>query len=136
MRVDRDSKDQVYAYGTSVTVSQTLEEIRHVLGKYHAEGFAHVVNPFKGGGIYIAFIASTRVGKLPVRVEVPQVFYKGQYLERESYRALFLIIKSKFTQIECGEPAELVFLPNVPSNQREKLLPHVDDLPMLEEKSS
>lgn len=51
-------------------------------------------------------------------------------VEKESYRAALLIIKSKFTEIECGEPADLVFLPNMPTRQREMLLPHVPDTPL------
>lgn len=104
-----------------------------MLVKYRAEGFAHVISPNPAGGAYVAFVINSRAGKFPVRVNVPQIFLHGRYLERESYRAALLIIKSKFTEIDCGEPSELVFLANMPSRVREQLLPRVDDLPMLED---
>jgi hypothetical protein len=134
MRIDRTDPKQVYAYATNVTVSQTIEEIRKLLLKYNAKGFAHVVSPNPAEGVFVAFALVTKQGEFTVRVNVPSIFIKGRYLERESYRAALLIIKSKFIEIDMGEPAELVFLGNMPGSQREKLLPHVDELPMLEGK--
>jgi len=131
MKIDRKKSEQIYAYGTNVTVSRSIEEIRGLLRKYGAKGFAHVISPNSEQGAYIAFIIPTKLGDVPVRIVVPSIYLNGRFRELESYRAAVLIIKSKFLEIELGEPAEQVFLGNMASNIRDKLLPHIE-IPMLE----
>lgn len=132
-RIDKKSTRQIFSYGTSVPVARTIEEIRALLAKYNAnESFAHVDQPEAQGGSYIAFVITTRFGRVPIRVNVPKIYVQNKYYERESYRNVLLLIKSKLIEVDCGEPIEHVFLANMPDSWREKLLPRMNDLPLLE----
>ena len=133
MRIDKKTAKQVFAYGTNVPVSRTIDEIKTLLHKYAAdEFFAHIQQPEEASGSYIAFVIKTRVGNVPVRVVVHRVYFNGRYLERESYRAALLTIKSKLTEVDMGEPIEHVFLANMASISRDRLLPKIN-VPLLEE---
>jgi len=133
MRIDRDNLKLIYAYQTQVTIDESLSEIRKILEKFKCKGFAYVNNPFTNE-LYIAFTIDVKnIGNVPVRIDIPQFYCNGKYLEKPSYRAMVMLVKSKLTQVDLGEPIEMVFLPNIPSNVRLKLLPKTNDLPMLKD---
>ena len=105
-------------------------ELKKFIEKYNGKGWIHAIKP--NGDAFIGFIIDMGHYKdVPVRMEVPRIYYRDKYLEKESYRALLLIVKSKMVEIETGEPIERVFLANIPTQFRTQMMPHVADLDLL-----
>jgi hypothetical protein len=128
MKIIRKSTDQVYAYGTRVTPTQSLEEARRIITKFNAIGFNFTDDPILKIKFIAFMIETQRFGTIPIRVEIPEIFVKNKqtgqtrYLERESYRALILLLKAKLTEIECGKSPESVFLLDAITNDGKPLL--------------
>lgn len=123
--IKKDTK-QVYAYGTSVTVTQSLEEIKRILKKFNSEGFQFTEDPFTKE-IYITFLINSKhIGLIPIRIYLPRIYLdtqriKMRFLEKESFRVLVLILKAKLQLFELGESIENIFLPNILINKTELL---------------
>ncbi|MHA1892090.1 MAG: hypothetical protein ACTSYS_13940 [Promethearchaeota archaeon] len=122
IKIVRKKVEQIYAYKTKVSVTKSIEEIKRLLMKYNCLWVGDVQNPYTGEK-FISFMIPSKIGDIPVKISVPEIWYKNKYLKRESYRALVLLIKSKLILVDLGEPMELVFLPNVSTKHMKDLLP-------------
>jgi len=142
MKVIKQRAEQVYAYGTKVSKTSTIEEVRKILEKFDAVGFNYVEDPIHDEKSIAFFLKTQRFGLMPVRINIPEIYLKSKrngkpdtYLERESYRALVLLLKSRLTEIELGESIEAVFLLDmVTAGQgtvRDRLLGQNSELPKL-----
>lgn len=132
MKIVKQKIEQIYAYRTKVPVSRSIEEIKRNLEKHECLWIGKIQNPYTGEK-FIAFTIPSKIGNIPVRIDVPEMYYKKKFLKRASYRALLLLVKSKLTQVELGEPLELVFLPNMGAKHVQELLPEPKPQLMLEE---
>jgi len=128
MKIQRNDAKQIYAFNTKVKVTDSIEEVQHILSKFNFKGFGWMNNPVTGE-MFIAFLMDVNGIDVPVRIDVPQIYYKGKYLEKESFRALVILVKSKITQIDLGESKEIVFLPNIPRQLVAGLLPEGKNVP-------
>ena len=125
---------QIYAYRTPVTRGKSIDEVRGILRKFGCKGFQLTEVP--DGSAYIRFLMPTPVGNIPVHVDIPEIRIRQKkgtkYLEKESYRALVLILKAKFNLVELGEPIQEVFFLNAVTPDghllKEKMM---SDLPLL-----
>lgn len=130
MKIIKEKTEQIFAYRTPVSVSRSIDEIKHNLEKHRCLWIGDLQNPYTREK-FISFTIPTKIGDIPVRIDVPEIWYKQRYLERESYRALVLLVKSKLVQVELGEPLGVVFLPNVAAKYVQELLPEPKDVPLL-----
>lgn len=130
------NKNQIFAYRTTVTPEKSIEEIKKNLKKYGCQGFQYTEHPDTNQKA-IRFYVPSDTGRLLVHLDIPEIHEKmisgkTKYLEKESYRALVLIVKAKLNLIELGEPIEEVFLLNMITPDG-KMLKNIltKDLPLL-----
>lgn len=132
-RITHEETNRIYAYRTDISTTRSIEEVRHILDKFGAKAFAFATYPEKEEE-YIGFLLETKFGKLQVRIDIPRIYLKnsanprGKYLEKESYRALVLLVKAKLQQIDLGEPIEVVFFQNLTAGARAAVLAKAKEL--------
>jgi len=113
-----------YAATTKVPIQQTKSDIEKLVTKHGADAFAIMVNR---EGAQIAF----EIGQRRILFVLPLNPDAGAQAHRSRWRALLLVIKSKFESIDAGiETFEESFLAHVmtPDGQRfaEVALPAID----------
>lgn len=129
--------DQIYAKGTKVTIEKSIEEIKKMLKKYGCKGFTSAESREDERRKAIKFFAPTTNGDLPIILEAPEIYVttrKGEkYLEKESYRALALIVKSKLVTVDLGlETVQDAFILDVITSDGRKMKDLITkDIPLL-----
>jgi len=114
-----------------------MEEIRKMLDKYECKGFVFAENPLNPKDKKIMFQIPMKDGKYhTVTMIIPEVWVKlrtkEKYLEKVSYRYLFLLLKAKLNQVDLGEPIEEVFLLDMMTQDGRQMRELITkDLPML-----
>lgn len=124
-------RNQIYALGTSKSVSASIEQAKKIiLNDFKGSGFIYVDHP-NGLEKYIIFgIPINQDGSTvtaPIRIDIPDIYEKQVrkevYREKESYRALVLILKAKLILMENGEPKEKVFYLDQVDKKNNRLFP-------------
>jgi hypothetical protein len=112
--VFKESK-KVYAYGTHITPENSMMAIKRLIKKYDCKGWLEAEHPLTKETI-IQFQIPIGDDLKTVQFQLRKVFIENsrgrRYLEKESYRLLFLIIKSKILLSQHTSFLE-VFMPNL-----------------------
>lgn len=126
-----------YAKSTKVPVDRTIGEIRKVLEKAGADGFAFAE---QGGCAYIIFKVKDRGIKMFLRLPRPPEKTSTEaskktweQIRKSKWRALLLCIKAKVESVESGiETFDEAFLPHIvlTSGERvgEKIIHKIEQL--------
>lgn len=107
-----------YAKTTKVPVDRTVAEIRKILDKAGANGFAYAE---QGGAAYIMFKVENRGVKMFLRMPRPPEKTSNEaskktweQIRKSKWRSLLLCIKAKVEAIESGiESFDEAFLPHI-----------------------
>lgn len=126
-----------YAKNTKVPVDKTIGEIRKVIAKAGADGFAFAEH---GNCAYIVFRARERGVKMFLRMPQPPTMKSTEaskkayeQIRRSKWRALLLCVKAKVESVESGiETFEEAFLPHMVLSNGEtvgqKMIGQIDQL--------
>lgn len=123
---------QIYAYGTQITPEKTLAEIRKLLKKHGCKGWANIESPDSDAQIIQFVIPTKEFGDLPVQFTPKKVILKSRkgsrYLENESFRLLYLEIKTRLLLSKYSSLLES-FLSNVLTMNNIKFIDMVKNNP-------
>ena len=136
MKIVYDNSKKIYAYRTTVSKYKSMADIRELLEKFGAKGWVEIDHPAQNIKIIQFQIKDLSNSFATVHFEVPEVYYKNKkinkevYLENESYRLLYIIIKTKLLLAEYTDVLE-AFLPNLLMENGVPLLKQVNTLCLL-----
>ena len=90
---------KVFAYRTTVLPEKSISDIKKLIKKHGCKGWLEATHPVTNETVIQFQVPNTRGSYNTVQFNLKKVYLQNtrgiRYLENESYRLLFLIIKSK-----------------------------------------